>query len=76
MRGNHSWTNGTGDYKVAEDAWLRERGGLPDGYDDGDWIWHHKEDGVTMELVPADVHSANRHAGGASLHSGAQAEGF
>lgn len=34
----------------------------PQGY-----TWHHVEDGVTMELVPTDLHQAVRHTGGASL---------
>ncbi|MCK0122695.1 HNH endonuclease [Loktanella sp. F6476L] len=76
MRGNHSSTNGTGDYAVAEDAWRQQHGDMPDGYDDGDFIWHHKEDGVTMELVRSEVHTANRHAGGASLHAGSQSDNF
>ena len=31
-----------------------------------DWTWHHKEDGVTMELVPREMHSKTGipHAGG------------
>ena len=36
------------------------------------WTWHHHEDGMTMELVPTDVHRAVRHTGGFSL--GASAE--
>jgi hypothetical protein len=34
--------------------------------------WHHKEDGVTMQLVPRDVHGGSNgsgHAGGASLQN-------
>lgn len=34
--------------------------------------WHHKEDGVTMQLVPQYVHGGSNgsgHAGGASLTS-------
>jgi filamentous hemagglutinin len=33
----------------------------------GDWVWHHVEDGTTMELIPNDVHRAVRHTGGASI---------
>jgi hypothetical protein len=29
--------------------------------------WHHHEDGVTMQLVPADLHDAVRHTGGAAV---------
>ena len=31
----------------------------PDGY-----TWHHHEDGVTMQLVPTDLHDAVKHTGG------------
>lgn len=34
----------------------------PEGY-----IWHHNEDGKTMQLVPEDMHEAVRHAGGVAL---------
>jgi hypothetical protein len=37
----------------------------PDGY-----TWHHNEDGTTMQLVPSDMHSAVRHAGGMALTGG------
>ena len=33
----------------------------PEGY-----VWHHVEDGETMELVPADVHRIFTHTGGAA----------
>ncbi len=33
----------------------------PDGY-----TWHHVEDGVTMQLVPKDLHDA-AHTGGAAV---------
>jgi hypothetical protein len=32
-----------------------------------DTTWHHKEDGVTMELVPYDIHGNVPHTGGASI---------
>jgi hypothetical protein len=32
-----------------------------------DWIWHHVEDGKTMQLVPQDLHEAVRHAGGVAV---------
>lgn len=35
---------------------------IPKGF-----TWHHVEDGTTMMLVPADLHGAVRHTGGASL---------
>ena len=34
----------------------------PDGY-----VWHHVEDGRTMQLVPRDIHNAARHTGGAAV---------
>lgn len=37
----------------------------PEGY-----TWHHHEDGVTMELVPTDLHNAIRHTGGAAVIRG------
>ena len=33
----------------------------PDGY-----VWHHVEDGKTMQLIPQDVHNNFPHTGGAS----------
>jgi len=33
----------------------------PEGY-----TWHHVEDGVTMQLVPTDLHEPMRHTGGAA----------
>jgi A nuclease of the HNH/ENDO VII superfamily with conserved WHH len=42
--------------------------------------WHHKEDGVTMELVPTSTHNValggGNHVGGGSLYNGANAPGF
>jgi hypothetical protein len=32
--------------------------------------WHHKENGVTMQLVPSDLHSRIPHLGGSSLSKG------
>ena len=34
----------------------------PKGY-----TWHHVEDGVTMMLIPTDLHQAVRHTGGAAI---------
>ena len=34
----------------------------PNGY-----TWHHHQDGVTMQLVPKDVHSKTAHTGGFAL---------
>ena len=34
----------------------------PPGY-----VWHHVEDGRTMQLIPQDIHQAARHTGGAAI---------
>lgn len=31
------------------------------------YTWHHVEDGLTMMLIPSDLHRAVRHTGGAAL---------
>lgn len=61
----------TGNY--AKDALTANRAvGLdrtPSGY-----VWHHVEDGRTMQLIPQEIHNAARHTGGAAVirHGGAQ----
>lgn len=59
--------------KLGDPKWPGVRGNTPD-----DYTWHHKEDGVTMELVRTDVHdkgiSGAAHAGGASIVSGKNSE--
>ena len=54
----------TGNY--AKDAAMANKAaGLdetPEGY-----VWHHVEDGETMQLVPKDIHNAVRHTGGAAV---------
>ncbi len=32
-----------------------------------DLIWHHHEDGKTMQLAPADIHNAVKHTGGVAV---------
>ncbi|MEJ6404352.1 HNH endonuclease [Yoonia sp. 2307UL14-13] len=64
MRGNRLENPETGDFGLAEKAYIDKYGSLPDGYDRKEFTWHHKEDGVTMELVPEEIHAANRHTGG------------
>lgn len=49
---------------------------LPDGYDNGDFTWHNKEDGTTMELVDHDLHAVNKRTGGMSLYDGQHSDGF
>jgi hypothetical protein len=29
--------------------------------------WHHHEDGVTMQLVPTEIHAATGHTGGVAI---------
>ena len=65
-----------GDFGLAEQAYLEKYGELPDGYDNGDFTWHHKEDGTTMELVDHNLHAVNKHTGGVSLYDGQHADGF
>ena len=31
------------------------------------FVWHHVEDGVTMQLVPMAIHNSTRHTGGAAI---------
>lgn len=53
----------TGDY-AKDAAMANQAAGLdatPDGY-----VWHHVEDGQTMQLVPRDLHNAVKHTGGAA----------
>jgi len=63
----HMTGNNREDFKAAKKEWIRLYGGPPPkGY-----TWHHKEDGVTVELVRSDVHdkgiSGAAHTGGASI---------
>ena len=75
MRGNRS-----SDFTNADKA-MREKHGA-DWERPSDYTWHHKEDGVTMQLVPKNVHSTGAgaqspHMGGASMYgNGSQASGF
>ena len=48
------------DSKLANDAMGYPK--TPRGY-----VWHHVEDGRTMQLVPEDLHQAVRHTGGAAV---------
>ncbi|KPF67287.1 hypothetical protein IP88_12285 [alpha proteobacterium AAP81b] len=54
----------TGAYRV-DAAMANKAVGLkstPAGY-----VWHHVEDGATMQLIPKSIHNAVRHSGGASF---------
>lgn len=61
---NARLTNLTGNY--SKDAALANRAvGLHTT--PRDYVWHHVEDGVTMQLIPRSVHNAVRHTGGAAV---------
>jgi hypothetical protein len=47
------------------------KAGLPETPDN--YVWHHVEDGRTMELVPRDLHDAAKHTGGAAAIQNARA---
>ena len=32
-----------------------------------EYVWHHVEDGKTMQLIPKNIHNAARHTGGAAV---------
>lgn len=75
MKGNH-----TTDFTAARNA---KRVKL----NDQSWktpttdTWHHKEDGVTMQLIPKSIHATGAgattpHMGGASLYTGGNKPGF
>jgi len=54
----------TGEYRTDE-AMANQAAGLaqtPDGY-----VWHHVEDGKTMQLIPRETHGEVRHTGGAAI---------
>ena len=60
---------------------MREQLGDPKWKRPKDMTWHHKEDGVTMQLVPKSIHgtgagASTPHMGGASMYSGANATEF
>jgi hypothetical protein len=44
-----------------------EAAGLPGKEAPKGFTWHHKEDGVTMELIPSDLNNKVPHTGGASI---------
>ena len=58
---------GDKDFGPADDA-MREMLGDPNWTRPKDYTWHHKEDGVTMELVPTPIHGfpESGHLGGTS----------
>ncbi|MGH0004279.1 HNH endonuclease [Pseudovibrio ascidiaceicola] len=57
--------------KLGDPEWKK-----PEGY-----TWHHKEDGVTMQLVPSKMHAnggdiKTTHVGGAAMYNGGHASDF
>jgi hypothetical protein len=54
----------TGRYRIDE-AMANQSVGLP-GTPSG-YVWHHVEDGTTMQLVPKKIHNATKHTGGAAV---------
>jgi len=51
------------DNKLANQAaGFGDAGTAPKGY-----VWHHVEDGKTMQLVPFELHDATRHTGGTAI---------
>jgi len=59
--------------KLGDNTWPGNGDNKPTGY-----VWHHKEDGVTMQLVKKEVHNVanggGSHAGGVSIVSGNQSQ--
>ncbi len=57
----------TGDHRKDERKANKNVGlkSTPEGY-----TWHHVEDGVTMQLVPTDLHESVSHTGGAAVKKG------
>ena len=59
--------NLTGNYPT-DSALANEAAGLsetPQGF-----VWHHVEDGETLQLIPEDIHDAVRHTGGSAIIKG------
>lgn len=54
----------TGNYRIDAKAANKASGfdRTPEGY-----VWHHVEDGRTMQLIPKDIHKAVRHTGGSAI---------
>lgn len=56
------------DYRAANKAAGLEQFGSRNPVIDGvRYVWHHCEDGVTMQLVPKDIHNAVKHTGGEAV---------
>ena len=68
------------DFSTADRA-MRDKLGDPNWRRPRNHTWHHKEDGVTMQLIPSNVHATGSgastpHMGGSSMHGGGQAQEF
>jgi hypothetical protein len=50
------------DQGLADEAAGFKKGETPQGY-----VWHHVEDGKTMQLVPQYINNNTPHTGGAAL---------
>jgi hypothetical protein len=63
------------DFEVA-DAMAAQMTGMKDATAFREWrldkgfTWHHRENGVTMQLVPTALHASIPHIGGASFQRG------
>jgi hypothetical protein len=63
------------DFEMA-DALAAQQTGMKDATTFSEWrlnrgyTWHHRENGVTMQLVPTELHASIPHIGGASLQRG------
>jgi hypothetical protein len=55
-----------GDYAVDFER-ANKAAGLPGKLPPEGYTWHHKEDGVTMELIPDVINNKVPHTGGASI---------
>lgn len=55
----------TGNY--AKDVQLANKAAKIEVWDPN-MAWHHVEDGMTMQLIPKDLHNAARHSGGRATY--------
>ena len=71
--------NRTTDFDLADEAMLAKD---PNWQKPSGYTWHHHEDGVTMQLIPSNIHGTGSgamspHMGGAALYgNGSQATAF
>lgn len=54
------------DFGAARQA-MADKLGLPKFKEPAGYTWHHNPDGVTMELIPSELHNNIPHSGGATL---------